>query len=159
MKTYPHPPKKNRVGLSAALVLSAGLLLSACNSAPQQQEKATANASGAVSGTFTILHTNDIHGRHRPFAVATGNATAQTGDPGRPASSFEHAGQVGGFAHLATAVARVRQQRGAANVLLLDGGDTFGDDMLANQTKGAAHIRLLNALGYQFMALGNHDYD
>ncbi len=159
MKTYPHPSKKARVDLSAALVLSAGLLLSACNSAPQQQKKATANAAGAVSGTFTILHTNDIHGRHRPFSVAPGNATSQTGDPGRPASSFEHAGQVGGFAHLATAVARVRQQRGAANVLLLDGGDTFGDDLLANQTKGAANIRLLNALGYQFMALGNHDYD
>ena len=141
------------------MVLSAGLLLAACNSAPQQQEKATANASGAVSGTFTILHTNDIHGRHRPFAVAPGNATAQTGDPGRPPSSFEHAGTVGGFAHLATAIKRVRQQRGAANVLLLDGGDTFGDDLLANQTKGAANIRLLNALGYQFMALGNHDYD
>ncbi|WP_158011082.1 hypothetical protein [Hymenobacter lapidarius] len=44
-------------------------------------------------------------------------------------------GTVGGFAYLATAVAQVREQRGAANVLLLDGGDTFGDNFLANQTK------------------------
>lgn len=113
----------------------------------------------SASGSFTILHTNDIHGRHRPFAVSPGNATAQTGDAGRSPSSFERAGQVGGFAHLATAVQRVRQERGAGNVLLLDGGDTFSDDLLANLTKGAANIRLMNALGYQFMALGNHDFD
>ncbi|MBT9395096.1 bifunctional metallophosphatase/5'-nucleotidase [Hymenobacter sp. NST-14] len=136
-----------------AIVLAASWVLSSCQRALSRQEAAT------VSGSFTILHTNDIHGRHRPFAVSPGNATAQTGDPGRSPSSFERAGQVGGFAHLATAVQRVRQERGAGNVLLLDGGDTFSDDLLANLTKGAANIRLMNALGYQFMALGNHDFD
>ena len=39
-----------------------------------------------ATGVFTILHTNDIHGRHRPFGVAPGNATAQTGDVGCPPS-------------------------------------------------------------------------
>jgi len=118
----------------------------------------TTTASPA-SGTFTILHTNDIHGRHQPFAVAPGNATAQTGDVGRPPSSFERAGQVGGFAHLATAISRMRQARGAGNVLLVDGADTFGDDLLGNLTRGEAIIRLMNAVGYQFMALGNHDFE
>ncbi|WP_083320636.1 bifunctional metallophosphatase/5'-nucleotidase [Hymenobacter glacialis] len=159
MKTASFPSKNGRPGFSATFALGASLLLSACNPNPQQHEKAAPTAQAAVNGTFTILHTNDIHGRHRPFAVAPGNATSQTGDAGRPPSSFEHAGTVGGFAHLATAVAQVRQQRGPANVLLLDGGDTFGDDFVANQTKGAANIRLMNALGYQFMALGNHDFD
>ena len=45
-----------------------------------------------ATGIFPILHTNDIHGRHRPFGVAPGNATAQTGDVGCPPSSFERAG-------------------------------------------------------------------
>ena len=85
------------------------LLLAACNPAPQQREK----AAHLVSGRFTILHTNNMPGRHQPFAVVSGNATAQTGDVGRPPSSFEHAGTVGGFAHLATAIGRVRAQRGA----------------------------------------------
>ena len=131
------------------------LLLAACNPAPQQREK----AAHLVSGRFTILHTNNMPGRHQPFAVVSGNATAQTGDVGRPPSSFEHVGTVGGFAHLATAIGRVRAQRGAANVLLVDGGDTFGDDLLGNLTKGEALIRLLNVVGYQFMALGNHDFE
>ncbi|MBF9144426.1 bifunctional metallophosphatase/5'-nucleotidase [Hymenobacter properus] len=158
MKNPSHPARKAFTGRFAACTLGASLLLAACNSAPQQTEKA-APAAPLASGSFTILHTNDIHGRHRPFAVAPGNATAQTGDAGRLPSSFEHAGTVGGFAHLATAIKRVRAQRGAANVLLVDGGDTFGDDLLGNLTKGEALIHLLNAVGYQFMALGNHDFE
>ncbi|GAB3319135.1 bifunctional UDP-sugar hydrolase/5'-nucleotidase [Hymenobacter humi] len=159
MKDTPRWAKRPLDCLMAAFVLGgASLLLAGCDPAPRQQEKA-APAARRASGSFTILHTNDIHGRHQPFAVAPGNATAQTGDPGRPPSSFELAGTVGGFAHLATAIARARAQRGAANVLLVDGGDTFGDDLLGNLTRGEAVIRLMNALGYQFMALGNHDFE
>jgi 5'-nucleotidase/UDP-sugar diphosphatase len=123
--------------------------------------------SGGVAATvhareprqFTILHTNDMHGRHAPFHVAPGDATAQTGDPGRDPTQFDRAGMVGGFAYLAGAVRDIRARDGASNVLLLDGGDTFGDDLVGNETKGAAMIGLMNALGYQFMALGNHDFD
>ncbi|MBW3127121.1 bifunctional metallophosphatase/5'-nucleotidase [Hymenobacter profundi] len=147
------------MALPFGLSWGAGLLLAGCQTHSTAERVETAAAATSASGTFTILHTNDIHGRHRPFAVSPGNATAQTGDPGRPASSFERAGQVGGFAHLATAIDRVRQARGAGNVLLVDGGDTFGDDLLGNLTKGAAIIRLMNAVGYQFMALGNHDFE
>ncbi|MEW6613788.1 MAG: bifunctional UDP-sugar hydrolase/5'-nucleotidase [Pseudomonadota bacterium] len=118
-----------------------------------------AAADGARSGTLTILHTNDFHGRYMPFAVAPGNATAQTGDPGRAPQSFARTGKVNGFARLATAIAQIRRERGPTNVLLLHGGDTFSDDLLGNQTRGEAIIRLMNAVGYQFMALGNHDFD
>lgn len=118
--------------------------------------------SGCASSTvkqITILHTNDIHGRHLPVRVEPGNATAQTGDPGRSEQSFSRPGLIGGFAHLAGAVAQVRREKGADNVLLVDGGDTFGDDMLGNLTKGEAMIRLMNAVDYDLMALGNHDFD
>lgn len=113
----------------------------------------------AAEHTITILHTNDMHGRHVPIHVAPGNATAQTGDPGRAPAQFDQAGEVGGFAYLAGAVNAVREREGADRVLLLDGGDTFSDDFVANQTRGEAMITLMNALGYQFMALGNHDFD
>ena len=53
----------------------------------------------------------------------------------------------------------LRARRGAANVLLLHGGDTFSDDLLGNLTRGEATIALMNALGFQFLALGNHDFD
>lgn len=113
----------------------------------------------AADTEITLLHSNDPHGRYAPFDVEPGSATAQTGDPGREPSSFERAGKIGGMSRLVTAANAVRAQRGADRVLLVGGGDTFSDDLLANLTKGEAMIRLMNAAGYQFMALGNHDFD
>jgi 5'-nucleotidase / UDP-sugar diphosphatase len=109
--------------------------------------------------TLTILHTNDIHGRNRSFKVVRGSATSQTGDPGQDWHEYSSEGWVGGFPALSTAVNRFRQERGPENVLLVDGGDTFSDDLLGNLTQGEAVVRLMNALGYQLMALGNHDFD
>ena len=111
------------------------------------------------SGTVTILHTNDMHGHLQEFRVARGNASAQTGDSGRPYQEYERAGVVGGFPRLATAVQEIRRRRGPENVLLVDAGDTFGDQLLSNLEQGAPAMRLLEALGYQFMALGNHDFE
>ncbi|MHB8122141.1 MAG: bifunctional metallophosphatase/5'-nucleotidase [Desulfuromonadaceae bacterium] len=108
---------------------------------------------------LTILHTNDMHGRYRPISIIKGSATSQTGDPGRTWDEFDREGIAGGFPSLATAVGRIRRERGPDNVLLVDGGDTFSDDLLGNLTRGEAVIRLMNSLGYQLMALGNHDYD
>lgn len=114
----------------------------------------------AVSGsTVTLAHINDTHGRYLPVAVAPGNATAQTGDPGREEESFSRVGKVGGYAVLAAALRQLRERVGTENVLLLHGGDAFGDDLLGNLTKGEATIQLMNALGFQFLALGNHDFD
>ncbi len=112
-----------------------------------------------ASGTFTILHTNDIHGDLQEFVVDTGDATSQTGDHGRPYQEYPHRGTIGGFARLATAVERARRAHPAGSVLLVDAGDTFGDGLLANLTRGEATIRLMNALGYTFMTLGNHDFE
>ena len=111
------------------------------------------------SGSVTILHTNDIHGDLSEFLADTGGATAQTGDPGRSGQQYPRRGVIGGFPRLATAVAQARGRRPPGSVVLVDAGDTFGDGLLANLTRGAATIQLMNALGYDFMALGNHDYE
>lgn len=113
----------------------------------------------AGSSTLTVAHINDTHWRYLPVAVSPGNATAQTGDPGREEESFSRVGSVGGYAVLAAALRQLRERVGAGNMLLLHGGDAFGDDLLANLTQGEATIRLMNALGVQFLALGNHDFD
>lgn len=113
----------------------------------------------AADREITILHTNDMHGRHAPITVAPGNATSQTADPGRSPAEFSRAGPIGGFAALAEVVEHTRRERGASNVLLVDAGDTFSDDYVGNATRGETMIRLMNRLGYQFMALGNHDFD
>ncbi len=109
--------------------------------------------------TITIAHTNDFHGRILPFEAAPGSATSQTGDPGRPPAQFDRVGEIGGMAWLAGAVDNLRTERGADRVLLLDAGDTFGDSYLGNKTQGEAMIRAMNAVGYDMMALGNHDFD
>lgn len=107
----------------------------------------------------TLLYTNDFHGRYQPLRVEPGNATAQTGDPGRSWVEFDRAGEVGGFARQAALVDAIRRDRGDDRVLLVHGGDCFSDDLLANLTRGEAIIDLMNRVGYQFMALGNHDFD
>ncbi len=137
---------RRRTCLAAAAALPLATLAGCTTPAP------------AGGRSVTILHFNDTHGRHRPFAVAPGNATAQTGEPRRH-EAFDRAGFVGGYAALASAVAEARQRHGADRVLLLHGGDAFSDDLLGNLSGGEATIRCLNALGVDALALGNHDFD
>lgn len=120
---------------------------------------AAATRARAAGTDITFLHDNDPHGRYLPFKVAPGDATSQTGDPGREPSHFSRPGEIGGASRIATLVKRFRTERGADKVILVGGGDTFSDDLLGNLTKGEAMVRLMNAVGYQFMALGNHDFD
>ncbi|UAB84400.1 5'-nucleotidase C-terminal domain-containing protein [Zunongwangia sp. SCSIO 43204] len=63
------------------------------------------------------------------------------------------------MAIMANTIKEIRKNEGKENVLLLDAGDTFGDDQLANITRGAAIIQMMKLLEYDFMALGNHDFD
>ncbi|MBF0152690.1 MAG: thiosulfohydrolase SoxB [Magnetococcales bacterium] len=67
---------------------------------------------------------------------------------GRMALEF---GPVGGFAHLATLVQRIREERGAGNVLLLDGGDSWQGSYGALVTQGREMIRACKQLGVEAM--------
>ncbi|MFV0279786.1 MAG: thiosulfohydrolase SoxB [Rhodoblastus sp.] len=60
-------------------------------------------------------------------------------------------GKVGGFAHLATLVKRIKAQRPGA--LLLDGGDTWQGSGVALWTKGQDMIDAAKALGVDLMTL------
>ncbi len=109
---------------------------------------------------ITILYTNDIHGNYLPFKTNTHNTTSQTGDAEREVLiEFPKTGEIGGMAVMARAIKEIRRDQGKENVLLLDAGDTFGDDQLANITRGEAIIQMMKLLEYDFMALGNHDFD
>ncbi|MBB6610535.1 5'-nucleotidase C-terminal domain-containing protein [Pontibacter sp. Tf4] len=145
--------------LGVTFMMAPLILAGACtNSNPA----ATAASEMAVKEhkSISILHTNDMHGSYMPFLTTTDNATAQTGDAGRDTLiTFDKTATIGGFAYLATAINKVRNEKGADKVLLVDGGDTFSDDQLGNLTKGEAMIRFMNAVKYDLMALGNHDFD
>jgi sulfur-oxidizing protein SoxB len=60
-------------------------------------------------------------------------------------------GRVGGFAHLATLVKRLRADAGDGRSLLLDGGDTWQGSWTALQTRGQDMVDAGNLLGVDVM--------
>ena len=130
-------------------------------------------------GNLSVLHTTDVHAQLLPIyfrepSVNIGVAEADGHPPhlvGKPLLAhfgigagtatahaytfldFEGAarryGKVGGFAHLATLVKRVRASR--PNALLLDGGDNWQGSATSLWTKGADMIGAQKLLGVDIM--------
>lgn len=67
------------------------------------------------------------------------------------AEAAEKYGKVGGFAHLATLVKRLRAERSHNNTLLLDGGDTWQGSGTALWTRGMDMVGATNKLGVDIM--------
>lgn len=133
------------------------------------------------SGNVRILHITDTHGqiapvRFREPSVNIGIGSAMGHPPhlvGKafleffklvPDSARAHAftyldfeeashryGMMGGYAHIASLVARLRAEAGPANTLLLDGGDAWQGSFVAHKTQGAAMVTLANMLGVDAM--------
>ena len=132
-------------------------------------------------GNVTLLHMTDCHAQLNPIyfrepSVNLGIGAAKGRPPhlvGKafldyfdiPAGGIEaHAftyldfenaarkyGKVGGFAHLATLVKRLRAERGDGNSLLLDGGDTWQGSGTAYWTRGKDMVGACNLLGVDVM--------
>jgi len=60
-------------------------------------------------------------------------------------------GRLGGYAHIATLVNRLRSEAGAASTVLLDGGDTWQGSWVAHASKGEAMVEICNMLGVDAM--------
>ena len=107
------------------------------------------DVSRPVSGddyTLTILHTNDIH-------AAYGGLTAE----GRICYEPVCGGGSGGSLRLLSAVEAVRAAN--AHVVLLDAGDEFQGTLFYNLHKEGAVAQVMNAVGYDAFAPGNHEFD
>lgn len=83
---------------------------------------------------LTILHTNDTHANHQ---------ANRDGD--------------GGAARMAAVVNQIRAQ--VDNTILLDGGDRFTGTLFHTLYEGQDQVEVMNLLGYDAMALGNHEFD
>ncbi|MEM8596096.1 MAG: bifunctional metallophosphatase/5'-nucleotidase, partial [Pseudomonadota bacterium] len=70
---------------------------------------------------------------------------------------MEGQGGAGGVARLATVIADVRARGGT--VLATSGGDSISPSLLSSFDQGAHMIALLNRVGLDAMALGNHEFD
>ena len=93
-------------------------------------------AAAQGSNTVTILHTNDTHSCIEP--EKDGGA---------------------GVLNRALHVSAVRDSLGAGNVLLFDCGDFSQGSLYYNTFKGSVEIELMNAMGYDACAIGNHEFD
>lgn len=110
--------------------------------------------AGAVQAetVLHILHTNDVHSRIESINAYDSTCDAET----------ETAGECfGGSARFVTKIAELRQQFEEAEepVILLDGGDQFQGSLFYTTYKGKAAAELMNKLGYDAMAVGNHEFD
>lgn len=95
---------------------------------------AVVSAQDEETFSLTILHTNDTHSHHEPNSNDDGGAARQA--------------------------SVVRQVRGEVeNVLLLDGGDRFTGTLFHQQYRGQDNVQIMNAIGYDAMTLGNHEFD
>lgn len=95
----------------------------------------------AASGTVTILHLSDTHSH-----------LDATGPRDR---SLE--GTVGGIAKATTLIAAERAMH--PDALLLHGGDILQGDLFFNAYFGVPELQWMAAMGFDAMAVGNHEFD
>ncbi|HXJ85153.1 MAG TPA: thiosulfohydrolase SoxB [Candidatus Methylomirabilis sp.] len=84
----------------------------------------------------------------RAYGIAPGSAEAYALTDLDFATLAARYGRMGGYAHLATLVERVRDER-AGKTLLLDGGDTLQGSATALWTRGEDMVRAMNQLGVE----------
>ena len=90
---------------------------------------------------LTVLHTNDVHGAFSSVNSLTGGSSGAIGHD-----------------TIAGIFGKMKADRGGA-VALLDAGDATQGVYFVGQSKGQAAIEIMNAVGYDAMTLGNHEFD
>jgi 5'-nucleotidase / UDP-sugar diphosphatase len=85
-----------------------------------------------------ILYVNDFHGFAEPYKAGANDAP------------------LGGIAYLAGAVDR---ERGKSPSLLLAAGDMIQGNAWANLFRGKSSIAVMNAMKFDAMVVGNHEFD
>ncbi|SDZ96908.1 bifunctional metallophosphatase/5'-nucleotidase [Rubrimonas cliftonensis] len=113
---------------------------------------ALAAFSGAARAEFTlhILHINDLHSRIEPITKFGSTCDAETDAKG---DCF------GGVARVAAKIAELRAALAGQPVLMLDAGDQFQGSLFYTTYKGAAEAEFMATIGFDAMALGNHEFD
>ncbi len=124
---------------------------------PGAAEAATKGHGHDRSVTITIMGTSDLHSH------------ALNWDYYQDAAYTDKAGNVVGLSRVSSVVKQIRKERGRDRTLLFDAGDTIQGTPLGFYyatvepitTTGQIHpmARQMNALGYDAVALGNHEFN
>ncbi len=141
-----------RIHRSAAAVLAVTVAAGLAATTP-----ASAGTPGGRDVRITVMETSDLHGN------------AVNWDYFRNAEYDDSAHNDVGLAKVSTLVNRIRADRGRANTLLVDSGDTIQGTPLdyyyarvepITET-GETHpmAKAMNAIGYDAVTLGNHEFN
>jgi 2',3'-cyclic-nucleotide 2'-phosphodiesterase (5'-nucleotidase family) len=99
-------------------------------------------STGHAAETLTILHLNDFHGRLFPYLD-------KAISPDKP---------VGGAAYVAAMINAERIKNPKRNILL-SAGDMFQGTPDSNLFQGRPVLEFMNAIRFDAMTLGNHEFD
>jgi 5'-nucleotidase len=99
--------------------------------------------------TLTIIHTNDLQSRLLGFAPNREYTPFTLGDDQT----------IGGIARVATVI-KALKQKSPETTLVIDGGDVLMGTLFHTIAREeSAELRLLQAMGYDAITLGNHEFD
>ncbi|MGX1269343.1 bifunctional metallophosphatase/5'-nucleotidase [Streptomyces phaeoluteigriseus] len=152
-------PLNRRKFLKKSAVTGAGVAIAGAVAAPAAQAaQAEKPARPAKRYALTVLGTTDLHGHVFNW------------DYFKDAEYTDAKGNVQGLARISTLVNQIREAKGRENTLLLDAGDTIqGTPLTYYYAKvdpitakgGPVHpmAQAMNAIGYDAVALGNHEFN
>ena len=111
-------------------------------------------STGAALADYelNILHINDFHSRIE--AINKSDSTCSAEEAGKNEC-------FGGAARLLTAINQTRDglKSENKNVILLNAGDNFQGSLFYTTYKGATEAEVLNAMKFDAMTVGNHEFD
>ncbi|MBB4952526.1 5'-nucleotidase [Agrobacterium vitis] len=109
-------------------------------------------SSSAAFADFelNILHINDFHSRIE--AINKYDSTCSKEEQGKNEC-------FGGIARVKAAIDQARTALAGKNVLTLDAGDQFQGSLFYTTYKSAPVADFMNGIGFDAMAIGNHEFD
>ncbi|MFD9400523.1 5'-nucleotidase C-terminal domain-containing protein [Streptomyces sp. NPDC060011] len=152
-------PLNRRKFLKKSAVTGAGVAFAGAVGAPAAQAVEARKGHRPVKRyALTVMGTTDLHGHVFNW------------DYFKDAEYADAAGNAQGLARISTLVNAIRKDKGRANTLLLDAGDTIqGTPLTYYYAKvdpitakgGPVHpmAQAMNAIGYDAVALGNHEFN
>jgi 5'-nucleotidase len=146
MSSTPNDVFKHLSAILFLLALIAVLTLSGCRLS--SETKPGLSSTSSADFELVLLHTNDVHAHIQTF-----DRHGSTCEEGK---SAKHECW-GGMARMATLVRALRGQY--PNSLLVDAGDQFQGTLFYTYYGGDAIRQIMNRIGYNAMALGNHEFD
>lgn len=151
-------PLDRRKFLKKSAVTGAGVAVAGAVGAPAAHAAQPAKGPGKKRYALTVMGTTDLHGNVFNW------------DYFKDAEYTDAAGNAKGLSRVSTLVNQVRKEKGRGNTLLIDAGDTIqGTPLTYYYAKvdpitakgGPVHpmAAAMNAIGYDAVALGNHEFN